>query len=778
MPRYWRALWTVPPILFTVVLLALPSFWLGSRYSLGGDDSRMYAIYPQQWLAQVALPAFGNASVSGFATFSTEQGYLFLTALFVVFRALFPCANLQAVSYGMALASGFLGIYCTVLLITKDRDDAIRRVAALIAGFSYATCPLAAVYYWANPFAWVMGIGGVPLLTAVAIAYLLSGRVWWMVLFSLGAAFFAIGLQAVPITLGYGLAFLLAMAGWLAWQGHDHSCRLRYARRGLVVAAAAVCASAFWLIPLVLSIRIPGSFGSGALVGGGPTAAGVVRDVARGQSVLETLVLLPPPQFLRIFDWPQLSIWDSWYVFLIIPSLMLFATILASLFVAFGRIRWFHTVVVLLSIVVFFAYLQTVNITSHGVDLFATFVTRVPGTKMFRDFFNKFTGGYMFAYAVLLATSLIIIVRLVRFPRRWLLGVAVALVVALQGIPMVLGAPLLLPIGGSSVADVGTFSPSFLQSMRYLANAPGFGRVLELPLSTQLLGSVIPLADPGSVYRGISPVRVLSGKETMNSYASFTTAGSLELDRHLSDAIRDDNIDALRDILRLSGVQFILFSSGYPGGAIRWLQQPIFPKDPSAMRVLADRLGAMQVAHFPAATTSTDVYALSGASMLPLVFAEDDNQIRDDAGVAGEVRSWLPVGTRAALRPDATAVQSVRRISSWEYRVQLDLRRPSTLVLLEPYDAGWVAKLPGGSSSARPLVKTRVDGYASAWAIPGTGPVTVSLTYQPQQVVWAGLGVTIGFALLAVAWALTQSVLQSRRGAACRGMGKLPDDPA
>jgi hypothetical protein len=67
---------------------------------------------------------------------------------------------------------------------------------------------------------------------------------------------------------------------------------------------------------------------------------------------------------------------------------------------------------------------------------------------------------------------------------------------------------------------------------------------------------------------------------------------------------------------------------------------------------------------------------------------------------------------------------------------------PFWLVLGQSRSAGWQATLPGGRSLGPSQL---VDGYANGWYVPAgvvSGPTVIHLTWTPQRVIWAAIGVS------------------------------------
>ena len=82
-------------------------------------------------------------------------------------------------------------------------------------------------------------------------------------------------------------------------------------------------------------------------------------------------------------------------------------------------------------------------------------------------------------------------------------------------------------------------------------------------------------------------------------------------------------------------------------------------------------------------------------------------------------------------------------------------------MLGQSQSAGWSATLPGGRSLGPSQL---IDGYANGWYVPAglvTGPTVIHLTWTPQRVVWAAIGVSAVALVAAISVALWPAAVTS-----------------
>lgn len=772
----------IPTAAISVVLFILPFYWLGPNATVGGDDTRLYYLYPTNWILNFALSTFGG--LSGFGTYSTPQHFIPFDLALTLFHFLIPQANLEALAFGILMVSGFLGTFALVMLLIP-RPHHSRIAAATLAGLMYITAPIIATMFWAHSLAWVIGIDGAPVVIVIAAVYLKSGEGKWLFLFALVSAFFAAGLEAIPVS----VPFLFCAAAVFSTSFLFATEKRRLLVRVIVVTLVATCANAFWLIPFLAEFTMSSSFIEGAMATS-QTAETTIRAVIQGSSIFYTLLLLPSKDWLQNYGNPTYRVWNwsTWRIAM--DALFLLVLVIGMMMAVARRTVRDALFVSLFAATLVLAYLQTVNLTFVGVELFVQLVKSVPGFGMFRNFFSKFAAAYGLCYSVSFGIALSMLLSRVRGVYRLLTACVFMTVVILEGVPMLTGSIIYSPSnspgpGAVAYRDVGEIPPSYLAAMRYLSAHSDGGRVLELPLSANYW-SILPLSQANSFYVGNSPVSILSGVNPFNSVDSFFVPGFPQLRDRLQSAIASRDFTTVGSVLRLSGVHYILYTEGIAVDAgKRWLQLPVFPASLRDMDILARAIGAVNVAHYSTGgSASWDVYAINADETLPRVFITNQvrlvasNDILVDAASTGSVRrsdvaspsgvGQIAVSRLAALlptndviwagSPDVGDVKYFDHPHSWNYSLGVNVRQPSLIVLAERYDSNWVARVSVKESASGIVVvrRIRVNGYATAWLLPASGDYLVELRYERQRYSWIGDVVSMAAMIAIIVGTLVQ----------------------
>jgi hypothetical protein len=105
--------WTVG-----IIIVILSGF--NKEYFLGGDDTRLFYVYPLSYLNNFSLKVISDNATSGLLGFLPPSVTVCFVAMLSVFKYLLPWANIQSVLYSLNLLLGFSFFYMMLGYIYKD----------------------------------------------------------------------------------------------------------------------------------------------------------------------------------------------------------------------------------------------------------------------------------------------------------------------------------------------------------------------------------------------------------------------------------------------------------------------------------------------------------------------------------------------------------------------------------------------------------------------------------------------------------------------------------
>ena len=108
LPRHWRSI-----VLATIALgfFLMPNLLWGNLYIVGGDDSRLYYIFPFEYLKNFSFNVMSNNTLGGNMGYFPVSYSAPTVAVLALFKYLLPMWNTQLLAYGLIVSFGFVFFY-------------------------------------------------------------------------------------------------------------------------------------------------------------------------------------------------------------------------------------------------------------------------------------------------------------------------------------------------------------------------------------------------------------------------------------------------------------------------------------------------------------------------------------------------------------------------------------------------------------------------------------------------------------------------------------------
>jgi hypothetical protein len=124
--------------LISVFLLVIPKLFWGSLLNVGGDDGKLYYLFPFQYFKYFSLSLISDNSLGALGFYFPQSYSAPFAVLLTLLKNLHAFFNLEQLLFGLNLAGGFLGLYLLTGLWIKNVSNSsyIRMSAALFYVFS------------------------------------------------------------------------------------------------------------------------------------------------------------------------------------------------------------------------------------------------------------------------------------------------------------------------------------------------------------------------------------------------------------------------------------------------------------------------------------------------------------------------------------------------------------------------------------------------------------------------------------------------------------------
>lgn len=541
-------------IIVVILLLTLPYILFQGKLYISGDDTRLYYYYPYEYLIE-----FTYSSWHHFSSVGTNGPTQFMMPFLLVwtFLSMFiPRIMLGYLGFSLPFILGFifLQLFINELFPTKKI-----RMEAFLGSLFFITSP---ILQYDQYFIFLSTVWLLPLIPAVAffyLRYISSGQFKYVTLSIFICLIFSIGIFSIPWILGCILPIgFVAVFVFLTIGLKD---KLKIFKKSIFFASIIITTQVFWLLPFVMTYFQKGgvSFGSKIFTKGvSDTFSPTVLATATG-NIIYPLLNLIQRQITLDFNWQLKNIFLGYYdktffIDSIFVFLLFLGIFLSKKYLSVNEKNIF--LVFLISFIILL-FLFTVNIGPFkGLFLI---LGKIPGFVMFRNFYDKFSLGYLYSYAVLISFSFVLIKRFSKF-LFVILSLCFIFVVSINFIQVgpTVNAPLWQTKDIKRNISIPEEYISFMKKIK--KTVPSTNNIFTIPFGTALY-SVIKDTNSDSVYTGTSPVKLFSGVNDLSGFLSFYFS---EANSIIERMIVNRDYDGLSNMLDIYNVNYAFVNSNIP----------------------------------------------------------------------------------------------------------------------------------------------------------------------------------------------------------------------
>ncbi|KKU03535.1 MAG: hypothetical protein UY06_C0002G0017 [Candidatus Amesbacteria bacterium GW2011_GWA2_47_70] len=659
---------------------------LSSTYYLGGDDSRLFYVYPYEFLINYSSKIVSDTGVSQLTNLIPPPSLSAFVVILVGLKKILPMFNLQALLYSINIVGGFWAFYLLLSYLLRPESKHERVITAL-ASFMYVFSMFNFYTIFNSRLVAEYLISLYPLSLLLGIKAIRAGKFYLLVLAVLIWSVF----NFVSVTFPIFGAVLLTTLPLLILATWNYKKRLVMYLLGTGLLLGIL--NFHWLvfIPYTnLSQPLPGSstpnLTSTEFREQNETG---IKTVSEINNSFFPLLNSYHQKIQQNFHWPQLPIYNSWYLKFLPLGLVLIAVVIwAGITVEKDKFK-IPLYVAAVANFVLAIYFFTVDIGPWGISLFLWLTNNIPGFVIFRNMYDKFAYAVSFQWALILAVSLSILIKSIKIDRHKFYLLFVTLLIAvINAKPFLLGEFEKLPYWTTlnSYDGIKAFNDDYAQLLNYIKNQETTGRYLSLPLLT---GNSVIIEDQfqkNHYYAGVSPLLLLTGKNDLSGLISFSNK-STDVYRWIEKR-EYDNFGKLQQQLN---TQYVIVNNS-------------ISTDLQSSFMFSDRLYGLQSPEFIASVLGPKIADFGRRYSLYEIsprYTSSKIYIADDPGVFANQRTIL----------------SYTKIASQEYRIKISqLSHVQTLVFLDPYLKGWQLRTPSGKV-VFDNSHEQVFGYANSWKL-------------------------------------------------------------
>jgi hypothetical protein len=547
-----------------VFLFLIPFIFWGPSTIVGGDDGRLYYLYPLEYLTNFANTIISNNSLGALGQYFPQM-YIFgfVGILSGINILTFNVINIQSISLGLVLSGGFLGLYKLIgiwVSSIKLEDIGVKVLGSLLYVFS----TFSFITVWNSLLFAVYLVLIMPWVFYFILKSIQTDRVIYIVWASLILSIFSICI----LSIAWFIAIIITIIPILILQV-IYKPKITI-KMGAIFIGLLILLNAYWGFHLINSI-VTKNNDSGELSstvnsdGFKEQNSKTIKAVSDNNELIYPLFNLFHYNIQKDFNWRTLSIYENWHI-----KTFYFQGVLILIVMLGFIVKKSNETKSLISIrnTVFTSWivvlwLFTVNIGNWGTNLFLFFNQYIPGFTLFRNMFDKFALALAFIYALLVAISLAILYK--SSIKRYLvnsLAILAIIVTIINAAPFIKGDYYRNSIWTTEniYPRLNSFNDDFLSLTNYIKDIDTNGeRFLWTPLNKA--GYVITQDKDISnyYYAGISPIQVLSKQQ---DYAGTMSFGKFDADIQLY--LKEGRSAELVKLFQQMNVAYIIVNNDIP----------------------------------------------------------------------------------------------------------------------------------------------------------------------------------------------------------------------
>jgi len=671
-------------LLFIICILLFISPFLiwGNSYIVGGDDTRLYYVFPLQFLENYAFNIISDNTLAGAMTGYASVSYFAPVFFTIWIFKIIPYLSTQMILYGLNLVVGFLFCFKLIKLWTND-DKNKYFVSNIIASTFYVTSIYLVRTVYTNQLLSLYLVSVLPLTLYLFIKGLRQRNIVFVLLSVLAFSLFSSTINTLP----WSAAMLIVLLPFLFYEFWMHRKQFIY-YAGIFVGLFFLL-NFYWIFHLIYPYfhhgGLPSLFQYYSSSNFINDNIRIITGVAGLYSPINIIFTHMDTQFVTNFS------------VLTIFQIIFFVCILLAGFLVSKNKNEKKTIyyLSLLSFLLSWFFFSP-NIGAYGTKVFLFFSNNIPFFTMFRNMYDKFALPLSFSYAIAFGVSLQIILEYIR--NKWIANVLITFIISILIITSIANGIFLQRQINPLSTFSGEFNSDFTQMSLYLQNLNNASRIAWIPLNSPTYVSIEDGKYPGHFYSGLSPLRELANMSDYTGRFSFITQTDLFLGDKLFNLINEAKYSQAGELLQQRNTKFIIVDHQLPP---TYLQSFYFGGD--NLPILKN-----QGSKFQKIILGSKIKDFGSRYSLYNINPQFEN---DKLFLADNFKNF----------PKTYNNLSYKRLNSYSYDISIShLKNSEKLIFLDPYYKDWTLHLmtPNGSTEEYENGENAlVFGYANGWTI-------------------------------------------------------------
>ncbi len=494
------------------IFIVLISF--SSWYFLGGDETRIYYLYPEKYLSNYVSNIIENTTPSNISMYVPVNALRLFVLCIKIQKFILPFVNTQIFLFCINLLIALIAFYkmCSLYIKRSSYSMILCGSGAFLYVFSIFNAYT--IFNSQNYSQYLLSIFPV---TFILLRKFLDTKKY-IYIGIITAIYFIIPIYPlIPILGALIIGFLPVFIQWI------YLYKKTFFTTVFLLSITITATNIHWLGHLIIQQT------NRNLIQTNNTIFNIGDKKQNSDAIISTSKQLNPIYpFLHLYpydvqknlNWPQLSVYESWYLNIAPFNFIFIVIILVGLY---ENIRLRKNLSIYISFV-FVIFYFCGNLGFIKPNFFAGLVTSHTVLLMFRNMYDKFALPLALIYALCLTISLDVILRKYSSIQiQKTIICTICILIFLNIFPVIDGRFQSLPIWGtsSSYSYISKFNRDYINLAKEVESLPLKTKIITLPLSEGNLAVIDDDFVKKHYYVGVSPMLILSGKNDVSGFLSF-----------------------------------------------------------------------------------------------------------------------------------------------------------------------------------------------------------------------------------------------------------------
>lgn len=479
-----------------IVLLIMPFIVRSNLYYLGGDDMRLYYLYPDKYLQNYVFNIATDNTLAGAATGYATVAY-YAPIMYVFSFLKFVPLNTQTLAYGLNSAFAFLFFYLLTGFFIEIRNYKTI-IIRIISSLFYVFSPIFLYSFYKNQLLSLYLISVIPAFLYFFVKALDKKKIAYIFISALIITLFSGTIANLPWLTGSLLPMIFILIPFI-------KLNLKvFVIYSIVFVASLLLINIYWIFHFVNSSIGGGIYTSAELV---IDNVRVTKGVASMFTPLNQIFLTLAPRFKDISS--------VFYINIIFFLVITFSSVVLKAKEKTSQNK--HNFVLLGFLVSWF--LVNPNIGKWGSDFFVWMSINIPFWGMFRNMHDKFAIAFAIYYALAFTISFSLLSEKINKKTVNIISLIILIILIINNQSFFKNK---LTINDTDKLVSGEFNNDFNNLTNYILNNnnDSYARILWLPLNGPTYVNIED-SKTNNFYSGLSPYRILVDKNDLTGRFSF-----------------------------------------------------------------------------------------------------------------------------------------------------------------------------------------------------------------------------------------------------------------